>query len=80
MPISTVDISFQEDLLLQLDQIASSESRTRSELISEAVRLYIDRKKEFERLFKIGGQIGSTLEISEEDVIKEIKTYRRMKQ
>ena len=80
MPVSTVNISFQEDLLLQIDQIANSESRTRSELINEAVRLYIDRKKEFEIIFKIGEQIGSTLEISEEDVMKEIKTYRRMKQ
>ena len=79
MPISTVDISFQEDLLFQIDQIANSESRTRSELIREAVRLYIDRKEEFEGILKIGEQIGSTLEISEEDVMKEIKEQRRAK-
>ena len=73
MSVSTVNISFQEDFLLQIDKVANDESRTRSELIREAVRLYIDRKKEFEMIFKIGEQIGSTLEISEEDAMKEIK-------
>ena len=80
MSVSTVNISFQEDFLLQIDKVATDESRTRSELIREAVRLYIDRKKEFERIFSIGEQIGSTLEISEEAVMKEIKTYRKQKQ
>ena len=79
MSISTVNISFQEDFLLQIDKVANDESRTRSELIREAVRLYIDRKKEFEKIFKIGEQIGSSLEISEEDVINEIKAHRRAK-
>jgi len=79
MSVSTVNISFQEDFLLQIDKVANDESRTRSELIREAVRLYIDRKKEFERIFKIGEQIGSTLEISEEDVMEEIKAHRRAK-
>jgi metal-responsive CopG/Arc/MetJ family transcriptional regulator len=79
MSVSTVNISFQEDFLLQIDKVANDESRTRSELIREAVRLYIDRKKEFERIFKIGEQIGSTLEISEEDVMQEIKAHRKAK-
>jgi metal-responsive CopG/Arc/MetJ family transcriptional regulator len=79
MSVSTVNISFQEDFLFQIDKIANDESRTRSELIREAVRLYIDRKKEFERIFNIGEQIGSTLEISEEDVMKEIKAHRKAK-
>jgi len=80
MSVSTVNISFQEDFLVQIDRVACDESRTRSELIREAVRLYIDRKKEFEKIFKIGEQIASTLEISEEDVMKEIKEYRKTKQ
>ena len=80
MPVSTVNISFQEDFLLQIDEVANSESRTRSELIREAVRLYIDRKKEFEILFGMGKQIGATLEISEKDIMNEIKANRKMKQ
>jgi len=80
MSVSTVNIPFQDDFLVQIDQIANIESRTRSELITQAVKLYIDQKQEFEELFKIGKQIGSTLEISEDDVMGEIKQYRKTQQ
>jgi len=80
MSVSTVNIPFQDDFLVQIDQIANIESRTRSELIMQAVRLYIDQKQEFEELFKIGKQIGSTLEISEDDVMGEIKKHRKAQQ
>ena len=80
MPVATVNISFREDFLVQIDQVANNESRTRSELIREAVRLYIDRKKEIEKIFQIGKKIGSSLEISENDVMSEIKAYRKTKQ
>jgi metal-responsive CopG/Arc/MetJ family transcriptional regulator len=79
MPVSTVNISFQNDLLVQIDQIANNEARTRSELIREAIRMYIERKKEWEKVFKTGEAIGSTLEISEDDVMNEIKKYRKAK-
>jgi metal-responsive CopG/Arc/MetJ family transcriptional regulator len=39
MPVSTVNISFQKDFLIQIDEVASNEARTRSELIREAVRI-----------------------------------------
>jgi metal-responsive CopG/Arc/MetJ family transcriptional regulator len=76
MSVSTVNIPFQDDFLVQLDRVANNESRTRSELILDAVRLNKEKKKEFEAIFKIGQQIGSTLEISEDDVMSEIKNYR----
>ena len=79
MAISTVNISFQKNLLSQIDQIASDEARTRSDLIREAVRIYIKRKKEWETLFRTGANIASTLEIKEKDVMKEIKRYRKQK-
>ena len=79
MPISTVNISFKKDFLVQIDQIANNEARTRSELIREAVRIYIERKKVLEEIFKTGNKIGSTLDISEEDVVSEIKQYRKAK-
>jgi len=79
MPVSTVNISFQDEFLVQIDQIAKNESRSRSELIREAVRLYIDRRRNFDNLFKIGQQIGATLDITEEDVMSEIKKYRKTK-
>jgi len=79
MTFATVDISFQEELLAQVDQIADNESRTRGDLIVNAVKMYVERKNEWEEYFNIGQKIGSKLKISEDDVIKEIKTYRQEK-
>ena len=77
MPASVVNVSFKSDFLLQIDRMANDEARTRSELIREAVRLYVARKNEFGKLFKIGKQIGSTLGFSENDLIDEIKESKR---
>jgi len=61
------------------ESIAFNEARTRSELVREAVRIYIERKKEWESLFRTGANIASTLEIQEKDVMKEIKKHRKQK-
>jgi metal-responsive CopG/Arc/MetJ family transcriptional regulator len=79
MAVSTVNISFQEDLLRQIDTIAQNEARTRSELIREAARLYIERKRKWESIFAYGHSIGQNLGLTEEDVMKEIKQYRKEK-
>ena len=79
MTLSTVELSFPEDLLFQIDKIANDESRTRDILVRDAVRMYIKRKDDWQEYFKIGEKIGLTLEISEEDVMDEIKTYRKEK-
>ena len=42
--VSTVNVSFRDDLLREIDEVARQESRSRSELLREAVRQYIDRK------------------------------------
>ena len=77
MTFSTVDISFPADLLVQIDQIAGIESRTRDVLVSDAVKMYIERKDEWQKSFTIGQKIGLNLDISENDIMNEIKTYRK---
>jgi len=79
MNVSTINIPLQNDILAQVDQIANDEAKTRADLISDAVRIYVERKKEWQRVFKIGEKIGSELEISEDDIMKEIKAYRKEK-
>jgi metal-responsive CopG/Arc/MetJ family transcriptional regulator len=76
MAVSTVNISFQEELLEQIDQIAQNESRTRSELIREAARIYIERKKRWESIFSYGANLSSKYKFTEEDVSAEIRKYR----
>jgi metal-responsive CopG/Arc/MetJ family transcriptional regulator len=79
MEVSTINIPLQNDILFQIDQIANDEAKTRVDLINEAVRMYVERKKECQKVFQNGEKIGSKLKISEEDVMKEIKAYRKEK-
>jgi metal-responsive CopG/Arc/MetJ family transcriptional regulator len=79
MAVSTVNISFQEDLLEQIDRIAQNEARTRSELIREAARIYIERKKKWESIFSYGESLSSKYKFTEDDVNNEIKKYRKDK-
>ncbi len=53
---STVNISFNKDLLAEIDKTAKQESRTRSDLIGEAARLCIGRKNRWERIFAFGSR------------------------
>ena len=76
---STVNISFREDLLKEIDEVARTESRTRSELVREAARMYIERKK---RLTAIIASVRQTIReqgVTEDDVAAEIAAYRAEK-
>ena len=77
MNTSTVNISFNKNLLKQIDKIAKEESRTRSELIREAARLYIERKSKWQSIFDYAKNQISRKNINENDVISEIKKYRK---
>lgn len=76
---TAVNISFREDLLREIDQVARSESRSRSELLREAARLYIDRKKRMTAIVDSMRQVASERGITEEDVAAEIAAYRAEK-
>jgi CopG family transcriptional regulator/antitoxin EndoAI len=77
MSVNTVNISFKKDLLKKIDKVAKDESRSRSELIREAARLYIEKKAKWNLLFSLGDSIQSKLNFSESDIINEIKTVRK---
>jgi CopG family transcriptional regulator/antitoxin EndoAI len=77
MKSSTVNISFNDDLLREIDEIATEESRSRSELIREAARSYIDRKKRWNNIFEIGKKIVKKKGLSSKDIESEIARYRK---
>jgi len=79
MKTGTVNISFQEGLLQQIDETAREESRSRSELIREAARMYLERKKRWKDIFVFGEKQVRRLRLSERDVESEIGAYRRSK-
>jgi CopG family transcriptional regulator/antitoxin EndoAI len=53
------------------------ESRTRSELIREAARLYIERKRRWQVLFDYGSKVGAKVKLTEQEVMAEIKANRK---
>ena len=72
----TVNISFKDSLLAEIDQTANQESRSRSELLREAARIYIRRNNRWDQIFRLTESRGGDALISESDVLDEIQSYR----
>lgn len=64
------------EMLEQVNRIAKEESRTRSELLREAVRRYI-AEKELSRLGRYGGAKARELNLEPKDVDRLIREYRK---
>ncbi len=79
METSTVNISFKKDLLALVDEVAQEESRSRSELIREAARMYIERKRKWQKIFEFGKKQTAEHGITEMDIQKEIQAVRKKK-
>lgn len=79
MNTTTVNISFQESLLSDIDKVARKESRTRSELLREAARIYIERKRRWDRIFAYGKSKVAENRLTVADVEREIAAYRRQR-
>jgi metal-responsive CopG/Arc/MetJ family transcriptional regulator len=79
MRTSTVNISFDEDFLKQIDRVAEEESRSRSELIREAARSYIERKRKWQTIFASAAKAASFSGLRPEDIKKEIASYRKQR-
>ncbi len=73
---STVNISFRQDLLEQIDEVARGESRTRSELLREAARMYIERKRRMDVVIESIRESVRQRGITEEDVAAEVAAVR----
>ncbi|MFH0921514.1 MAG: ribbon-helix-helix protein, CopG family [Fibrobacterota bacterium] len=76
MAAYTVNISFEGALVRQIDSVARIESRSRSELIREAARMYIQRKNRWKELFRKCRRAGKASGLSEKDVIAEVRRVR----
>ena len=79
MSTTTVNIAFQENLLYEIDRVAHAESRSRSEFLREAARAYIQRKQRWADVFALGQTIAQTKGLTQKDIEKEIKAYRKQR-
>ena len=79
MKSSTVNISFNDELLKKIDQLAQKESRSRSELIREAARAYIERRNRWNQFFAFSEKQARKKIVLEKDITEEIEKYRTAK-
>jgi len=79
MSVAIVKIPFQADLLQQVDSFVDEKLSTRADVILEATRMYIARKQNWQNIFSLGDRLALNNNLSEADVMNEIKAYRREK-
>ncbi len=75
----TVNISFQDQLLSEIDAEARRESRSRSELIREAARLYVQRQRRWGDAFALGDSLAADRGLKPADVGRAIREVRKRK-
>ena len=71
----TVKLSLPESLLVQIDEIAQSESRSRCEFLRAAARMYIERKRRWDEIFALGDTMGRR--VTPSVVEEEIAAHRK---
>jgi predicted transcriptional regulator len=79
MAVAIVNLSFDDDMMRQIDYFANNESLTPADLIYNSVKMYINRKKRLQELYAYGESIAEKNNFTEEDVMEEIKNYRKNK-
>lgn len=72
----TFTISLPPKLARQVDQQATAEGRTRSELFREAVRQYIARRDRWNQIFDYGERVAAERGLSAEDVDRAVTEGR----
>ena len=77
MATVTVNVSFPKPLIKTMDAVAKQEARSRSELLREAVRLYVERKRRWENIFSFGHRQAKRLGLKPQDVEVMIDEYRQ---
>jgi metal-responsive CopG/Arc/MetJ family transcriptional regulator len=80
MQVQTVNITLPKQVVSQADLVAEDEFKTRSELIKDALILYLRDKRVWGELFTYGQKIGKRMEIKNEtDVARILDSYRNGK-
>ncbi len=77
MASQTLNIALPKELVKRVDERAKREYKNRSELIREALRIYLSRVEGWEHLFEYGQKIGKKMGIKrEKDVDRIVEEYR----
>lgn len=72
MQTQTLNIALPKDLVKKVDEQAKEEYRNRSELIREALRIYLKRRQDWNQIFKAGREAAKKMGITSEEQINDI--------
>lgn len=72
MKTQTFNIALPENLVKTIDKTAEKEYRNRSELIREALRMYLKNTQEWEELFAAGARQAKKTKVSAEQKVADI--------
>ncbi len=72
----TFTISLPKHLAEEVDRVAAAENRSRSELLREAFRQYVERRRRWDRLFEYAEKIAAADDIEEQHVAEIVETFR----
>ncbi|MBI3103935.1 ribbon-helix-helix protein, CopG family [Candidatus Daviesbacteria bacterium] len=72
MQTQTFNIALPKDLVKKVDQQAKEEYKNRSELIREALRIYLKRREDWNQIFKAGREAARKMGITSEKQINDI--------
>jgi CopG family transcriptional regulator/antitoxin EndoAI len=76
----TFNISLPIELVKKADIVAKKEYRNRSELIREALRVYLQENKEWETFYEYGARQAKKMNITNEEQINQVVSdYRHGK-
>lgn len=80
MQVQTINIALPKQLVRKVDEAAKTEYRNRSELIREALRVYLKENQEWEKLFAYGKSKSRKMGIRDQkDVDKVVYDARHKK-
>jgi len=80
MQTQTLNISLPKKLVQKVDERAQKEYKNRSELIREALRVYLEDKQDWDQIFKAGERAMKEMGIkSEKEVDKIVYEFRHGK-
>lgn len=80
MMTQTLNIALPVDLVKKADLVAKKEYRNRSELIREALRIYLEDKAKWQEIVAYGKKQAKKMGIkSEQDVVRIVRGYRQGK-
>jgi CopG family transcriptional regulator/antitoxin EndoAI len=76
-PSRTLTISLPANLAREIDRLAKQERRSRSELLREAFRQYVERRQRWAKIFSYAEVLAERAGAAEDDVLRAVKERRR---